>query len=140
MRFAFVLFLAGHVFAQSADQLEFFEKKVRPILATNCYACHGQKMQMSGLNFSSAEGLAKVVSPGDSAESRLYKAVSYADKIKMPPAGKLADQDIADLKAWIEIGRAFSQGRLGCDAFHQSHVRPSCRRQEILGLSAGTRL
>src|SRR5216684_9253264 len=84
MRFAVVLFLAGRLFAQSADQLEFFEKKVRPILAANCYACHGQKMQMSGLDFSSAEGLAKVVSPGASAESRLYKAVSYAEKIKMP--------------------------------------------------------
>src|SRR4029077_7426549 len=35
---------------------------------------------------------------------RLYKAVGYADKIKMPPAGKLADQDIADLKAWIDSG------------------------------------
>jgi len=74
MRFAVVLFLAGSLFAQSADQLEFFEKKVRPILAANCYACHGQKMQMSGLDFSSAEGLAKVVSPGAIAESTLYKA------------------------------------------------------------------
>jgi cytochrome c553 len=104
MRFAFVLFFAGQLFAQSAEQLEFFEKKVRPILAANCYACHGPKIQMSWLNFSSTEGLAKVVAPGDSGQSRLYKAVGYADRIKMPPAGKLADRDIADLKAWIESG------------------------------------
>src|SRR5882672_6085359 len=104
MRFALVLFAVGPLLAQSADQLEFFERKVRPILAANCYTCHGQKMQMSGLDFSSAEGLAKVVSPGASAESRLYRAVSYAETIKMPPAGKLKDQDIADLKAWIESG------------------------------------
>lgn len=82
MRFAVLLFCAGPLLAQSADQLEFFEKKVRPILAVNCYPCHGQKMQMSGLDFSSAEGLAKVVSPSAAAESRLYKAVSYAEKIK----------------------------------------------------------
>src|SRR6476659_2296614 len=101
MRFAVVLLVVAPLLAQSDDQFEFFEKKVRPIIATNCYSCHGQKMQMSGLDFSSAEGLVKVVSPGAAGESRLYKAVSYAEKIKMPPAGKLKDQDIADLKAWI---------------------------------------
>ncbi len=106
MRFSFVLFFAGPLFAQPGEQLEIFEKKVRPILANNCYACHGQKVQMAGLDFSSTEGLAKVVSPGDPGESKLYKAVVYADKIKMPPAGRLPDRDIADLKAWIESGAA----------------------------------
>jgi len=87
MRLAFILFLGGQLFAQSGDPLEFFEKKIRPILATNCYVCHGQAMQMSGLNFSSPEGLANVVSPGDPGQSRLYRAVSYGEKIKMPPTG-----------------------------------------------------
>ena len=94
MRLAFLLFLGGQLFAQSGDPLEFFEKKIRPILATNCYVCHGQAMQMSGLNFSSPEGLAKVVSPGDPGQSRLYRAVSYAEKIKMPPAGKLKECEL----------------------------------------------
>src|SRR5713101_7487242 len=110
MRLAFILFLGGQLFAQSGDPLEFFEKKIRPILASNCYVCHGQAMQMSGLNFSSPEGLTKVVSPGVPGQSRLYKAVSYAEKIKMPPTGKLKDQDIADLKAWIESGASLPTG------------------------------
>jgi cytochrome c553 len=104
MRLAFILLLGGRLFAQSGDSLEFFEKKIRPILTTNCYVCHGPTIQTSGLNFSSPEGLAKVVSPGDPGQSRLYKAVSYAEKIKMPPTGKLKDRDIADLKTWIESG------------------------------------
>ena len=116
MRLAFILFLGGQLFAQSGDPLEFFEKKIRPILATNCYVCHGQAMQRSGLNFSSPEGLAKVVSPGDPGQSRLYKAVSYAEKIKMPPTGKLKDQDIADLKAWIESGASLPKGTAAAPA------------------------
>ena len=116
MRFAVVLFAVGGVLAQSADQVELFEKRVRPILAANCYQCHGQKIQMSGLDFSSTEGVAKVVSPGSPAESRLFKAVSYADKIKMPPSGKLKDEDIANLKAWIESGASLPKSTLSVAA------------------------
>src|SRR5260370_36037791 len=110
MRLAFILFLGGQLFAQSGDPLEFFEKKIRPILTTNCYVCHGQAMQISGLNFSSPEGLAKVVSPGDPGQSRLYNAVNYAEKIKMPTTGQVRDQDITDLKAWIESGAPLPNG------------------------------
>ena len=98
------LFLAGPLLAQSAEQLEFFEKKIRPIFAANCYACHGPKTQTAGLNFSSPAGFAQVIVKGDAAQSRLYQAVSYSEKVKMPPSGKLADQQIADLKAWIDMG------------------------------------
>jgi cytochrome c553 len=87
-----------------AEALEFFEKKVRPILATKCHSCHGPKQQMAGLNFSSASGFEQVIVKGDSAHSRLYQAVSYSEKIKMPPPGKLADHEIADLKTWIDMG------------------------------------
>src|SRR5258708_30690369 len=95
---------AGSLLAQSTEQVEFFEKKVRQIFATKCYGCHGPKTQMGGLNLSMSAEFAKVVSPGDVEHSRLYQAVSYSEKIKMPPAGKLPDQEIADLKSWIESG------------------------------------
>ena len=98
------LFLTGSLLAQSAEQLEFFEKKVRPILATNCYSCHGPKQQMAGLNFSTAAGFEQVIVKANSAQSRLYQAISYTEKIKMPPPGKLVDHEIADLKAWIDMG------------------------------------
>ena len=90
--------------AQSTEQAEFFEKKIRPILATKCASCHGGAKPMAGVDFSSGAGLNEVVVAGDAAGSRLYRAVGYADAIKMPPQGKLADHEIDDLKAWIEMG------------------------------------
>ncbi len=40
----------------TAEQLEFFESKVRPLLETRCSACHGEQVQMAGLKLSTAEG------------------------------------------------------------------------------------
>ena len=99
-----LLFLAATLAAQVAEGPEFFEKKIRPILATRCYACHAGAKPMAGVNLSSGEGLAAVVTGGDAAGSRLFQAVGYSGAIKMPPAGKLAAGEIADLKAWIEQG------------------------------------
>jgi len=65
MRTLLAFLVAGPLLAQSAEQLEFYEKKVRPIFATKCYSCHGPKAQMAGLNLSSAEGFARVVVAGD---------------------------------------------------------------------------
>jgi len=44
--------------AQSPDQADFFEKKVRPILVKSCQPCHNAKSRMSGLDLSSAAGVA----------------------------------------------------------------------------------
>ncbi|MGI8988568.1 MAG: PSD1 and planctomycete cytochrome C domain-containing protein [Bryobacteraceae bacterium] len=106
MRFLLACLLTAPSLAQTADN-EFFEKQVRPIFVSKCIACHGAKMQMAGLNFSSSEGFAHssdAVVKGDPAQSRLYRAVGYDDTIKMPPTGKLPAADIATLKKWIEMG------------------------------------
>src|SRR3954468_9833606 len=42
-----------------ADQVEFFEKKIRPILSSECYECHGGKKQKGGLSLDSRESLRK---------------------------------------------------------------------------------
>jgi hypothetical protein len=104
MRSLLALVLAAPLLAQSPEQLEFFEKKVRPLLATKCYACHAGAKPMAGINLSAGDGLSQVVVKNDAGQSRLFQAVSYSGTIKMPPAGKLADQEIADLKSWIEMG------------------------------------
>jgi hypothetical protein len=96
--------------AGPADAVEFFEIKIRPLLANNCFTCHGPKMQMAGLNLSTADGFFKgsdkgpVVIKGDPENSRLIQAVGYQGKIKMPPASKLQDQQIADLRDWVKMG------------------------------------
>ena len=43
----------------SAEAAEFFEKEVRPVLAEQCYGCHGPKLQQSGLRMDNLAGLLK---------------------------------------------------------------------------------
>jgi hypothetical protein len=95
--------VAGPLLAQQPGP-EFFEKKVRPILAGKCSACHGAKMQMAGLNLSSPESAANVIVKGDPEASRLFQAVAYTRQIKMPPTGKLGAEEIASIKEWIAMG------------------------------------
>ena len=106
-----VLFLAAvaSVLTAQTPESEFFEKRVRPLLAAKCYSCHGDKVKMGGLSLSTDVGLAHAIQSGviarnDSEHSRLYRAVLYSEAVKMPPAGKLPAEEIATLRTWIESG------------------------------------
>ena len=98
----------------TAAQLEFFEKEVRPVLADNCYKCHGPKKQKSGLRLDSRELILKggevgpVVVPGKPEVSRLILAINHA-KVKdveaMPSADeKISPKAIAALTEWVRLG------------------------------------
>src|SRR6266700_5257148 len=112
--FILALSLAAQLCAQiPAGQLEFFEKKIRPVLAEKCYHCHSAKIArpMGGLRLDTRDGARKggdsgpAITPGDPSRSALITAISYRNlNLKMPPAGKLSDQQIADLTAWVEMG------------------------------------
>jgi cytochrome c553 len=112
-RFLTLVFLSVAAHAATSEQLEFFEKKVRPILAAKCQNCHGAKMQMAGLNLATAEGVAKgadsgpIIDKADAPASRLLKALAYTGKIKMPPTGKLSDEDMAAITEWVKQGAPF---------------------------------
>ncbi len=108
MRWALLLILAASVAASEKD--EFFEKKVRPLLAAKCHSCHSAKMQMGDLNLASAEGAAKVVVAGDAAVSPLYQAVAHMGKVKMPPTGKLEAAEVEALRNWINMGAPWPAG------------------------------
>jgi hypothetical protein len=41
----------------TADQLDFFESKVRPVLVERCIGCHGPEKQKAGLRLDSLVGL-----------------------------------------------------------------------------------
>src|SRR5260221_46018 len=96
------------------EQAEFFESKIRPILADNCYKCHSiEKGKAKGeLTMDTREGLlkggenGKVIEPGDPQKSPMIKAVTYLDKdLQMPPKGeKLTDAQIALLTEWVKMG------------------------------------
>ena len=98
----------------SAEQIEFFETKIRPVFAENCYQCHSAKAEKikGGLRVDSPEELIKgggsgpALVPGDPDGSLLIKAVRYTDPdLQMPPKGKkLSDEQIADLEAWVKMG------------------------------------
>jgi mono/diheme cytochrome c family protein len=95
---------------RAEDPTELFEMKVRPILAQNCYVCH-TATRSGGLQLDSRENILKggnrgpAVVPGKPEESLLIQATSYSlDKLKMPPSGRLKDEEIATLKAWIKDG------------------------------------
>ena len=105
--FTTTLAVAG---AAAADDREQFEKKVRPVLANNCWACHRQSA-MGGLRLDARDTILKggksgpAVVPGNPQGSLLIQAVTHShDRLKMPPAGKLADADIAALTEWIRGG------------------------------------
>jgi mono/diheme cytochrome c family protein len=107
---AAAMFTLRPVAAQSNDPNEFFEKRIRPLLAANCFKCHNPQAQVAKLDLTTAAGFAKGGESGplldrDNPEkSRLLKVVSYAESLKMPPTGKLNDDDIAALATWVAAG------------------------------------
>ena len=92
------------------DSGDFFETRVRPVLAKNCYACHTSS-KMGGLQLDSREHLMQggkdgpVVVPGNADASVLIQAIRQThDRFKMPPTAKLPDQEINDLSVWVKAG------------------------------------
>ena len=43
----------------SAETIEFFESKIRPVLIQNCYECHGPEKQKAGLRLDSRDAILK---------------------------------------------------------------------------------
>lgn len=96
----------------SAENVEFFEKQVRPLLVKRCFSCHGGTKAGGGLSLSSAAGWKKggesgpALQPGKPDQSLLIEAINYRS-LEMPPpdkGGKLPDEEIAVLTKWVEIG------------------------------------
>ena len=93
-------------------QVEFFEKRVRPVLAERCYECHSaEKKQKGGLALDTREATMKggdsgqAIIPGEPDRSRLIEAVRYANRdMQMPPKKKLPDSEIQALEEWVRMG------------------------------------
>src|SRR5262245_26411328 len=95
--------------------IEFFETKIRPVLATHCYECHSADAQKAkklkgGLLLDTRAGVLKggdsgpALVPNNIKDSLLLKALRNEDGLKMPPRGKLPDQVVADFEAWVKMG------------------------------------
>src|SRR5215207_2573630 len=98
--------------ALPAEQIEFFEKKIRPMLASECLECHGPKKQKGGLRLDFRDGWLKggetgpAIIPGQPAKSLVLRAIRHLDPdLEMPPKRpKLSDAVIADFDRWISMG------------------------------------
>src|SRR4051794_34674354 len=90
--------------------LEFFEARVRPLLAEHCFSCHGLRRQRAGLRLDSREALLQgsengpVVTAGKPDESALILAIRHEGEVKMPPKGKLPPEAVAVLTTWVTMG------------------------------------
>ncbi len=102
--------------AQTPDPgtVEFYQQKVKPIFDANCARCHGGENHRGGLNIDTMAGLIKgghdgsVLVVGHPEQSLLIKLIRHEgpadDPMPMPPKGKLSDDDIATVTAWVKAG------------------------------------
>ena len=104
---------SGERGALTADEIKFFESKIRPLLITHCYGCHSKSANASkgGLRLDTRESTLRggksgpAVVPADLDSSLLIRAVRYHDvDFQMPPDARISDAEIALLEKWVEMG------------------------------------
>ncbi len=92
---------------------EYFEKKVRPLLAEHCYECHAPQHKVkAGLRLDVPQGWlvggdsGPAVVPGKVDESRLIRAIRAVDNEveAMPPKSTLSREEVAVFEEWIRRG------------------------------------
>ncbi len=97
----------------SPEQEQFFEAKIRPVLATQCGKCHASTAEKlrGGLRLDTREALrlggesGPAIVPGNPDESLLIRAIRYRDDVlRMPPKTRLPDSVVADFEAWVKMG------------------------------------
>ena len=95
------------------EAVEFFEKRIRPVLVEQCYECHSAESGKArgGLKVDSRDALVRGGDSGPSVvaksldKSVLYQALLYHDDgWQMPPKGKLPQSTIDDFRRWILMG------------------------------------
>src|SRR4051812_6864139 len=101
--------------------VEFFEKKIRPVLTQHCAGCHSadaakNKKLKGNLYLDTRAGVLKggdsgpALVPGKPAESLLLKTLKYDGDLQMPPKGKLPDAVLKDFETWIATGAPDPRG------------------------------
>ena len=125
--FVIALSLLGAPEEAGRDPINFFEEKIRPVLAERCYQCHSAEAARRGtlmgkLQLDTREGVQRggsrgsVVVEGRPDQSMLIEALGYTNpKLQMPPAGKLPDEVIADFVQWVALGAPDSRDAQSVD-------------------------
>ncbi len=110
-----VLRAAAPLAAQATKPVS-FAGDIAPILSQKCTKCHGLASPMANLDLRTREGALKggqhgpAIVPGNAGASRLYRHVAAQEQPQMPLGGKLSEQEVAALKAWIDGGAEWDPG------------------------------
>ena len=104
--------LCGGWLPLQSQEADFFEKEVRPILATRCYPCHGPAAAepQAGLRLDSLAGMLEggrsgpALLPGEPTRSLFILAINHDTFVQMPPKSKLPLDEIRALTRWVEMG------------------------------------
>lgn len=102
----------GLLAAPSAEEVDFFEKRIRPVLAEHCYECHSEgKKVKGGLIMDHREAMliggdsGPSLVPGDPDKSKIIEAIRYKNRdLQMPPKNQLTAAQISDLEKWVAMG------------------------------------
>ena len=104
-----LLLQASIGYGQNAPET-FFEKRIRPLLVSECIRCHGPKEQENDLRLDSRSAMLKggksgpALVPRMPSKSLLIKAVRHVGKLKMPPDKRLSNDQVRYLSRWIKSG------------------------------------
>jgi Protein of unknown function (DUF1549)/Protein of unknown function (DUF1553)/Planctomycete cytochrome C/Concanavalin A-like lectin/glucanases superfamily len=107
----------------AGEQMQFFESKVRPLLADKCFRCHAGRQKKGGLRLDSLRSMLSggesgpAIVPGKPEESLLVEAVNY-ESFEMPPTGQLPPTDVQILTAWIAAGAVWPESKIPVRAGH----------------------
>ncbi len=103
----------------TAQQIEFFETKVRPLLVKHCYECHGPKSEFEGsLSLSSRADLLKGGDSGpainlkEPEKSNFIDAINYGRLFEMPPDSKLPENERQIFAKWIKQGAPWPDSKV----------------------------
>ena len=97
--------------AATPEGIEFYERKIRPLLTEHCYECHSRSGKHEANLF--LDTRAGILAGGDNGpivnlavpeKSLLVEVVRYDADTQMPPDGKLDPKSIATIEDWVRRG------------------------------------
>ncbi|WP_442484536.1 PSD1 and planctomycete cytochrome C domain-containing protein [Aeoliella sp. SH292] len=99
----------------TAKEVLDFNRDVRPILSSKCFACHGpdEESRATELRLDEPHSSLSVIVPGDAEQSEFYQRITAQEiDLRMPPVGShkvLKPQEIETLRVWIEEGAQYME-------------------------------
>jgi mono/diheme cytochrome c family protein len=99
-----------------ADAVSYYGD-IEPILNASCVSCHQASMAAGGLRLDAPENLLQggasgpAVIPGKAQRSLLYQRLTDTTAKRMPPVGVVTEEQLAVIRAWINVGAKIGPGK-----------------------------